>query len=59
MLTELYSVLVGGVPSRPKDIIAAEDVEALVADINVDLDWQMSVTSAFFDACVPNQPGCK
>jgi hypothetical protein len=21
------------------------------------IDWQLSVTSAFFDYCVPNQPG--
>ena len=55
---ELYSVLVGGIPSKPEHAIHATDLEALNADED-DLDWQMNIVIAFFDSCVPNQPGCK
>ena len=57
---QLYSVLVGGLPSKPKEVVPSEDLEAAVAaDAKAAIDWQLSVTAAFFDACVPNQPGCK
>jgi hypothetical protein len=53
---------VGGLPKRPQQAVADADLEACMAcdDKNDDsrkLDWQLSVTSAFFDYCVPNQPG--
>ena len=92
---ELYSVLVGGLPRRPRQAVTSpeEDLEAAAVvqhpippprphstggtpqssadcinnssvnhtsaagDGNARLDWQLSVTSAFFDYCVPNQPG--
>jgi len=60
----LYSVLVGGLPQRPsqavtspeQDLEAAETRRSSVGSSSK-LDWQLSVTSAFFDYCVPNQPG--
>ncbi|CAJ1945572.1 unnamed protein product [Cylindrotheca closterium] len=51
---ELYSILVGGLPSLPTD--AVQDVEAVFSK-KQSMDWQLSVTTAFFDHCVPNQPG--
>ena len=90
---ELYSVLVGGLPRRPRQAVTSpeEDLEAAAVnqhpmpipaphstsgtpqssadyynnssanhnqgDGSARLDWQLSVTSAFFDYCVPNQPG--
>ncbi|KAL3930139.1 MAG: hypothetical protein SGBAC_011894, partial [Bacillariaceae sp.] len=51
---ELYSILVGGLPSLPTD--AMQDVEAVFSK-KQSMDWQLSVTTAFFDHCVPNQPG--
>lgn len=51
---ELYSILVGGLPSLPTD--AVEDIEAVFSR-KQSMDWQLSVTTAFFDHCVPNQPG--
>jgi len=58
--TGLYSVLVEGLPNRPRQAISEEDLEAAMSDPSTDgekMDWQLSVTSAFFDYCVPNQPG--
>lgn len=46
---QLYSVLVGGLPSLPQQ----EDEDASVTN----LGWQLDMTAAFFDRCVPNQPG--
>lgn len=54
---ELYSVLVGGLPKRPIQAVSEEDIEAAISDGSKGMDWQLSVTSAFFDYCVPNQPG--
>lgn len=54
---ELYSVLVGGIPSRPDEAMNPDDVEEAVIDSQV--DWQMELVSTFFDSCVPNMPGCK
>jgi hypothetical protein len=34
-----------------------EDLEVTMLDQCNAIDWQLSVTSAFFDYCVPNQPG--
>lgn len=57
----LYSVLVGGVPSMPA--VATEnkdggpDIEANADRESANREWQLSVTSAFFDHCIPNQPG--
>jgi len=58
---ELYSVLVGCVPSRPEEVVRSEDLEAALGnnDGSTEIDWQLAMTSEFFDACVPNQPGCK
>jgi hypothetical protein len=51
----LYSVLVGGVPAIPKDI--GGDQDAYQEFLKQNIDWQLAVTSSFFDHCVPNQPG--
>jgi len=53
---ELYSVLVGGLPSLPTDAFLQADVKAVFSR-KQSIDWQLAVTSAFFDHCVPNQPG--
>jgi hypothetical protein len=55
----LYSVLVGGIPSRPPvpSDNPSDDIEAQNDSDRLNLDWQLSVTSAFFDHCIPNQPG--
>eukprot|EP00934_Nitzschia_sp_Nitz4_P000795 Nitzschia sp. Nitz4//scaffold32_size149145//19447//26119//NITZ4_002866-RA/size149145-augustus-gene-0.25-mRNA-1//1//CDS//3329548030//795//frame0 len=52
---ELYSVLVGGLPRLPMEAIDT-DAEAYFTR-KQSIDWQLSVTTAFFDHCVPNQPG--
>lgn len=54
---ELYSVLVGNVPSLPSEIAAEGDLESMGFSRRECLDWQLAVTAAFFDQCVPNQPG--
>ena len=54
----LYSVLVGGLPSLPEqavDPMHGGDVVTLTKRDSI--DWQLSLTAAFFDHCVPNQPG--
>jgi hypothetical protein len=55
----LYSILVGNLPSLPQQAIySEEDVEAAVASSKkMSIDWQLALTTAFFDQCVPNQPG--
>ena len=53
---ELYSVLVGGLPSLPTEAFVQEEVEAVFSRKQA-IDWQLAVTAAFFDHCVPNQPG--
>eukprot|EP00529_Nitzschia_sp_RCC80_P002476 CAMPEP_0113497048 /NCGR_PEP_ID=MMETSP0014_2-20120614/30432_1 /TAXON_ID=2857 /ORGANISM="Nitzschia sp." /LENGTH=1750 /DNA_ID=CAMNT_0000390981 /DNA_START=222 /DNA_END=5474 /DNA_ORIENTATION=+ /assembly_acc=CAM_ASM_000159 len=53
---ELYSVLVGGLPNLPTEAFVQEEIEAMFSRKQA-IDWQLSVTTAFFDHCVPNQPG--
>lgn len=53
---QLYSVLVGGLPSLPTEAFVSEEVEAVFSR-KQSIDWQLAVTTAFFDHCVPNQPG--
>lgn len=54
----LYSLLVGGLPSLPEQAAEAFDTEATVKfSKRESIDWQLSITSTFFDHCVPNQPG--
>ncbi|CAB9496980.1 CSC1-like protein [Seminavis robusta] len=54
---ELYSVLVGGLPTKPQDAVLPEDLEAALQADDNETDWQMGIVSTFFDSCVPNQPG--
>lgn len=53
---ELYSVLVGGLPGLPTEAFLKEEVKAVFSR-KQGIDWQLAVTTAFFDHCVPNQPG--
>ena len=54
----LYSVLVGNLPSLPQQALMSEDVEAAVGySKKMSIDWQLALTTTFFDQCVPNQPG--
>ena len=53
---QLYSVLVGGLPGLPTEAFLQEDIKAVFSR-KQSIDWQLAVTSAFFDHCVPNQPG--
>ena len=52
----LYSLLVGGLPSLPTEVVDRDEVGAVFSR-KQSIDWQLSVTTAFFDHCVPNQPG--
>jgi len=56
---ELYSVLVGNIPSLPSEVAESEDLHSMGLDKHSmgSIDWQLAVTSTFFDQCVPNQPG--
>ena len=54
---ELYSVLVGGLPSLPTSVFDHDEDGAVLFSRKQSIDWQLSVTTAFFDHCVPNQPG--
>jgi len=54
----LYSVLVGGLPSLPEQAIdPMNGGDAVHLTARDSIDWQLSLTAAFFDHCVPNQPG--
>ena len=53
----LYSVLVGGIPSKPPGQLGNEEDIELADEQNSNREWQLNVTSAFFDHCIPNQPG--
>lgn len=54
----LYSLLVGGLPSLPESTVDDIDPEATINfSKRESIDWQLSLTAAFFDHCVPNQPG--
>lgn len=55
---ELYSVLVGGLPSLPTEVVNTEDMEAAIGfSKRASIDWQLALATTFFDHCVPNQPG--
>jgi hypothetical protein len=55
---ELYSVLVGGLPSLPTEVVNTEDMETAIGfSKRASIDWQLAVATTFFDHCVPNQPG--
>ena len=55
---ELYSVLVGGLPALPSEVVDEQDIEAAVGySKRQSIDWQLAVATSFFDHCVPNQPG--
>ena len=56
---ELYSVLVGGLPSLPDEVLNSKvDMQVALGISNrVNIDWQLAVATTFFDHCVPNQPG--
>ena len=54
---ELYSVLVGNIPTLPREIVYDDEDEMIEIDPNDVLKWQLDVVSSFFDQCVPNQPG--
>ena len=54
---ELYSVLIGGLPSLPKEFLDEDDVEAVRHAQKESIDWQLSLASTVFDHCIPNQPG--
>lgn len=55
---ELYSVLVGGLPSLPNEVVNKTDMDTAVqASARSNIDWQLAVATTFFDHCVPNQPG--
>jgi len=54
---ELYSVLVGGLPTLPRSVVHHDEAGAVHISRKQSIDWQLSVTTAFFDHCVPNQPG--
>lgn len=55
----LYTVLVGNLPALPQQAMMTEDdVEAAVGySKKMSIDWQLALTTTFFDQCVPNQPG--
>jgi hypothetical protein len=54
----LYSLLVGGLPSLPQQSGEGVDPEAAVNySKRASMDWQLSLTTTFFDHCVPNMPG--
>lgn len=54
---ELYSVLVGNIPNLPGEIAPGGDLESYGFSKKQSIDWQLAVTTTFFDQCVPNQPG--
>ena len=55
---ELYSVLVGGMPSVPDEVVNSKDMsKAIGFSKQASIDWQLAVATTFFDHCVPNQPG--
>eukprot|EP00587_Corethron_hystrix_P004932 CAMPEP_0113302754 /NCGR_PEP_ID=MMETSP0010_2-20120614/3452_1 /TAXON_ID=216773 ORGANISM="Corethron hystrix, Strain 308" /NCGR_SAMPLE_ID=MMETSP0010_2 /ASSEMBLY_ACC=CAM_ASM_000155 /LENGTH=415 /DNA_ID=CAMNT_0000156631 /DNA_START=400 /DNA_END=1644 /DNA_ORIENTATION=- /assembly_acc=CAM_ASM_000155 len=55
---ELYSVLVGGLPNLPSEVVEDKDIEAAERFSKIQaIDWQLAVATSFFDHGVPNQPG--
>lgn len=54
----LYSILVGGLPSLPEQAADSFNAQATIQfSKRESIDWQLSLTTTFFDHCVPNQPG--
>ena len=54
----IYSILVGGLPSLPEQAADSFNAESTIQfSQRESIDWQLSLTTAFFDHCVPNQPG--
>ena len=53
----LYSVLVGGIPSKPPGQIGKDEDIEFAEGQKSNREWQLNVTSAIFDHCIPNQPG--
>jgi hypothetical protein len=54
----IYSILVGGLPSLPEQAADSFDpTSTMQFSQRESIDWQLSLTTAFFDHCVPNQPG--
>lgn len=55
---ELYSVLVGNLPSSLSEILYdPNDVCAGNLTKKEIVEWQLKVTAAFFDRCIPRPPG--
>jgi Late exocytosis, associated with Golgi transport len=54
----LYSILVGGLPSLPEQAADSFNADSTIQfSKRESIDWQLSLTTTFFDHCVPNQPG--
>ena len=54
----IYSILVGGLPSLPEQAADSFNPASTIQfSQRESIDWQLSLTTAFFDHCVPNQPG--
>lgn len=55
---ELYSVLVGGLPCLPSEVLLSNSKDATgLNKANSAIDWQLELVSSFFNHCVPTQPG--
>jgi len=54
---ELYSVLVTGIPKKSSDMLYEIEKGKKITGLEKDIQWQLKVVSAFFDQCVPTQPG--
>jgi len=54
---ELYSVLVGNIPTSQTEVFYSNDLESSGMTSSTEPEWQISVVKSFFDQCVPNQPG--
>lgn len=51
-------MLVGNLPAVPSQAAnGMDDANAVNFARHQSLDWQLSLTAAFFDHCLPNQPG--
>ena len=47
-----------GIPCIPQQVLTEKNIFLSLKDTEQQLtDWQLSVTTAFFDRCCPNQPG--
>ena len=50
------SLIVAGIPNIPDEILESDTSNAQHEEQRI-IDWQLSITTAFFDRCTPNQPG--